>query len=107
MAWRKRTFKRRPRTTRRSIIRRVADFTTGTMVRRKLRTPMTHSFKRMHRDGVSYAGNVAYTPFTAAWSSNLIQLANVVNSTDFANLYDQYRINFVVLKFWLKIDPSA
>lgn len=106
MPFRKRTFRRRPRRTRR-IIRRTADFTTGTMVRRRLRTPMVHSFKRMARDGFSYTGNVAYNPLLVTWSANWINLALVVNASDFANLYDQYRINFVVFKVWLKIDPGA
>ena len=108
MAWRKRTFKRRAtRRTRRTLVRRVLSAVTGTMDRRKLRTPMVHSFKRMIRDGSTWNGNAAYTPLAQAFSSANIQLANVVNSTDFANLYDQYRINYVVLKFWLRIDPSA
>lgn len=68
---------------------------------------LVHSFKRMMRDGLTTAGNVAYAPLVATFSSGYINLAQVVNSTDFANLYDQYRINFVVLKFWLRIDPSA
>lgn len=108
MAWRKRTFKRRPRRiARRSIIRRVADFTTGTMSRRTLRTPMTHSFRRMLRDGIQIPGSATYAPYLNTFSASNIQLANVVNSTDFANLYDQYRINYVVLKIWLVTDPGA
>lgn len=104
MVFRKRTFRRKTGRKTRRIFRRTLSAVTGTMDRRKLRTPMVHSFKRMARDGITLAGSAAYNPYTLVFAPNFAQL---VNSTDFANLYDQYRINFVVVKFWLKIDPSA
>lgn len=68
---------------------------------------MVHSFKRMVRDGTQIVGNAVHAPYLGGITASQIQLGNVVNSSDFANLYDQYRINYVVVKFWLKIDPSA
>lgn len=92
----------RSRNVRRRVTRKYKKF-----YLRSKPSSLVHSFKRMYRDGVNVVGSAAYNPLTATFSSNAIQLGNVVNSTDFANLYDQYRINYVVLKFWLKVDPSA
>lgn len=63
-----------------------------------------HSFKRMIVNPVAFTGNAVYAPLT---QSQVFTLGSLVNSQDFSNLYDQYRINFVVMKFWLKIDPGA
>lgn len=104
MAYRKRTYKRRStRRTRRMTLRRTLNPATGTMVRRTLRTPMVHAFRRMTAPA-QIIGSVAYAPYL---STSGCSLSQVINATDFANLFDQYRINFVVLKFWLKIDPGA
>lgn len=65
-----------------------------------------YSYKRMTA-GEQIAGNASHLPYVGSLSSGKIQLNNVINVSDFSNLYDQYRINYVVAKFWLKIDPSA
>lgn len=62
-----------------------------------------HSFKRMS-DGGTITGNATYSPFVAGYSFALDQLPNY---TEFTNLYDSFRINFIVQKWHLKIDPSA
>lgn len=62
-----------------------------------------HSFKRLATPA-TVSGNVAYAPYQ---SNSNISLSGVPNSTDFTNLFDQYRITYVVIKFWLRIDPSA
>lgn len=49
-------------------------------------------------------GNAAWLPYQGQISYQLSHLAQV---SDFSNLFDQYRINKVVTKFWLRIDPGA
>lgn len=49
-------------------------------------------------------GNAVYAPYVDSLSFNLNA---VINPSDFTSLYDQYRINYVVVKFHLRIDPSA
>lgn len=79
------------------------------MVRRMVSRPVrslnnaVHTFRR-NATAATVTGNVAYAPYQ---SSTNIALTQVVNSTDFTNLFDQFRINYVVIKFWLRIDPSA
>lgn len=51
------------------------------------------------------AGNALHAPWLGAFQLNGI--SNVVNSADFTGLYDQYRINYLELKFYMKIDPSV
>lgn len=75
---------------------------------RKLSVPPSirnqiHSFRR-NGSAVTISGNIAYAPYQAATN---ISLSQVVNNSDFTNLYDQFRINYVVIKLWLKIDPSS
>lgn len=65
-----------------------------------------HAFKRM-LGSATITGNVAYSPYLNAYSGQQINLAAVQGTSDFQNLYDQYRINYIVIKFWLRIDPSA
>lgn len=62
-----------------------------------------HSFIRK---GASWTitGNAVYTPYQAVSD---IKLSSVINSTEFGNLYDQYKIKWVKLQFWLRVDPSA
>lgn len=107
MVFRRRTQRKRVSRKKRMTIFRRLNPSTGMMQRRKISTPMLHSFKRMYAGGSQIPGNALYAPLTGVWSGGLIALNAVVNSSDFANLYDQYRINYVVLKFWLKVDPSA
>lgn len=62
-----------------------------------------HSFRR-NTARFSLAGNAAYLPYQSVTNVALNQLVNV---SDFTNLYEQFRINYVVIKFFLTIDPSA
>lgn len=62
-----------------------------------------HSFVRYATPGL-IAGNVAHAPFLGWYGPRLDFMSN---SSEFTNLFDQYRINFVVYKFYLRIDPSA
>lgn len=107
MVFKRRTYRRRPKRAGRSVVTKRFSTALGTWVKRPFRSPMTHSFKRWVRDGTTITGNAVHAPYLGIRSSNVIQLGNLVNSTDFANLYDQYRINYVVVKFWLRIDPGA
>lgn len=50
------------------------------------------------------AGNVAYTPYTGAYS---ITLANLSGYSELVALYDQYRIDFIEVSFHLKVGPDA
>lgn len=84
------------------LVRAVRKYARKPFVPRNLRNQI-HSFRR-NASAVTIAGNVAYAPYQAATN---ISLSQVVNSSDFTNLYDQFRINYVVVKLWLKIDPSA
>lgn len=68
-----------------------------------------HTYKRMVAGGagsgvLTITGNAVYNPYV----SNLVfDLNALVSSSEFTQLYDQYRILTAVTKFWLKIDPSA
>lgn len=62
-----------------------------------------HHFKRNFATSI-IVGNVAYTPYQAFTT---IQLDQVVNASEFANLYDQYKINYVIQKYYMRVDPSA
>lgn len=61
-------------------------------------------FRRMNANPGAYTGNVLHTPLLQGWSWNLGQLANV---SEFSNLFDHYCITCIVVKFYLKIDPSS
>jgi len=50
-------------------------------------------------------GNAVYSPWTGSFL--LLGLNSVVNPGDFTNLYDQYRINYLELKFYMKVDAAA
>lgn len=58
---------------------------------------------------MSIRGDSVATPAGTPWRAGfrLAGIDNIVNPTDFTTLYDQYRINYVVMKFYLKRDPSA
>jgi len=49
-------------------------------------------------------GNAAHNPLSFVKEYNFGQ---VVNSSEFQALYDQYRLDWVETKFWLRIDPGA
>lgn len=63
----------------------------------------THAFVRKTNLN-TITGNVAYAPYQ---SYSSIGLNNVTNASEFSALYDQFRINYVKLQFWLRIDPGA
>lgn len=62
-----------------------------------------HRFRRMLGNN-NVSGNVAYAPFqgSTTWT-----LSGVINSSEFSSLYEQYRIDYVQMKWYLRIDPSA
>lgn len=62
-----------------------------------------HHFKRWYAPA-GIAGAVGFAPWVGAFT---VALSNVPGASEFASLYDQYRLNFCVLKAYLKIDPSA
>lgn len=49
-------------------------------------------------------GSALYAPYTSVLGATL---DNCINHTEFTSLFDQYRIDWVRAKFYLKIDPSA
>lgn len=90
MAYRRRyTTRRRPRRTRRMLMRRKP-MRSLTMKRRMA----THHFKRTFNGAQFNASNAG--PAFAGYSFGLVSLPNY---TEFTNLFDQYRINKVVIKF--------
>lgn len=62
-----------------------------------------HYFKRSFLQ-TTILGNAAYTPYLAGvnWTFNALP-----NYTEFANMFDRYKVTYVKLYFHLKIDPSA
>lgn len=62
-----------------------------------------HHYKRMY-DGGTIVGNALYNPYVNGFN---YKFSNLPNYTEFTALYDQFRINYVVTKWYLKIDPSA
>lgn len=64
-----------------------------------------HHFIRSSSDPIfaSITGGVS-TQQNFAWTFNLHQVRNY---TEFTNLFDQFRINKIILKFFLYSDPSA
>lgn len=62
-----------------------------------------YSFKRSINT-FSVQGNVAYTLYQSA---SVVNLSSLPNSAEFTSLFDQYRINFVVLKMFLRVSPDA
>lgn len=61
-------------------------------------------FRRMGTNPGSFSGNAIHIPLTQGWSWNLGQ---IVNAGEFSSLFDHYSITCIVVKFYLKIDPSA
>lgn len=85
--------------------RRVIRRSRKTMVvSKKPAWAQVHHFKRNVNEIGPIVGNVAYAPFV---NSTGVTFSQLINVTEFTSLYDQYRINYVVDRYWLKIDPSA
>lgn len=95
---------RTKRTTTRSR-KRTRMSTVAAPVRRFIRPSFNpvHSFRRRCQFA-SIIGNAAYSPYLAGYTFTLNALPGV---SDFTTLYDQYRINMIVLKFYLRKDPGA
>jgi len=49
-------------------------------------------------------GNAAFAPYQSVLGATL---DNALNHTEFTNLFDQFRIDWVKAQFYLRIDPSA
>lgn len=103
---------------RRKKARRVAAAPRRRISRSSVGSLLTHRYKRMlDGDFVNWStgatsqrcsrisGNAVYAPFLGAFNLNGIN--NVINATEFTNLYDQFRIDKLIVRFYLKIDPSA
>lgn len=95
---------KRKRTARKSRRRTRRRFNITKRSRGSRPRSQTHSYKRM-ASVVTVNGNATYTPFLPTGLN--IKLSDVINSSEFTTLYDQYRINMVVVKLWMRIDPSA
>lgn len=63
-----------------------------------------HYFKRYITNPETISGNVAWNPYIAAYSFTFGQLVNV---GEYTALFDQYQITTIVVKWYLRIDPSA
>lgn len=62
-----------------------------------------HLFKR-GATATTISGNVAFAPYLSVAG---VALNLVLNVAEITSLYDQYKINLVVDRYWLRIDPSA
>lgn len=74
-----------------------------TRMSRSLYQRPVHRFRR-HATVQVVTGNAVYSPYQDA---KVFTLSEVTGVGDFTSLYDQYRIDYVVQKFYLRIDPSA
>lgn len=85
---------------------------------RRGRSLMVHHYKRMLKGNFTdwptgaiantcmrIFGNGVHAPWLGSFL--LRGISDVINASDFTNLYDQYRVNKLVLKFYLKVDPGA
>lgn len=93
----------------RAFARQATRLRRGTLRRRVFRRNRigaergVYHFKRW-ANSFTVNGNAVHLPYQQAWVMALSDLPAV---TDFSNLFDHYRINKVVYKFFLRIDPSA
>lgn len=62
-----------------------------------------HHYRR-NMQSIQIQGNPVYAPYVSYVDFAFSQL---ISPTDFTALYDQYRINYVVTKFFLEVDPGA
>lgn len=75
----------------------------GMRVRRPLRNVNIHSYVRMCT--VKEIGNIG--PTQSARGANSFKLSDLINPSDFTNLYDMYKINMIVVKMYLKYGPTS
>jgi len=73
------------------------------LVGRRRASSIVHHFRRGMTSAV-ITGNAVFQPYL---NSKIILFNNTLNFAELTALYDQYRINYVVDKYWLRIDPSA
>lgn len=99
MAFRRRTYRRR-RSKRKGRTYKRKSYKAR---RRMYRASQVHHYRRF-TSGATITGNAVYAPFLSVAD---IKLQDVQAPGEFTGLYDQYRINFVVFKFYMKIDPGA
>lgn len=64
---------------------------------------MVHAFRR-NANLLSLTGSAGFAPYCNSFA---FQLANLPNNSDFTNLFDEYMISHVQLRFYLSVDPSA
>lgn len=79
---------------------------TKTAMSKSLLVPIAkqvHRFRRNY-EALSIVGNVAYAPYQQSFDTRLSYLPN---ASEFGNLYDQFKITYVVHRFFLEVDPSA
>lgn len=62
-----------------------------------------HRFKRRY-EALNVTGNIAYLPYNNGFSTSLSQL---VASSEFTSLFDQYCITYVKYAFYLEVSPDA
>lgn len=88
--------------------RKPATKTSKALTMRKSKRPQVglipHRFVRMQANPWSISGNAAYTPYVYGQTFSMDQL---VNNSEFGNLFDNYKITHAQVKFYLEIDPSA
>lgn len=73
--------------------------------RRRVRpSAPTYRFNRMCTAITPLQGNAVHAPYT---SSITVQFSNLINSSEFEALFDQYKITYVVHKFYMRVTPDA
>lgn len=79
---------------------------TKTPIQKSMLVPIAQQVHRFARSYQSLAltGAAGYIPYQNAFDTRISYLPN---ATEFSNLYDQYKITYVVHRFFLEIDPSA
>lgn len=86
--------------------KRKFNMTRKKMGRRRLGgMTQVHHFRRMFANTGTIVGNAVYNPYLDIFGP--VTLSQVQGASDFTNLFDQYRLNFCVVKFYLKISPDA
>lgn len=98
-----RYYNRRARPTRRRFFRRAAKFMSRRMPRRIKSAIPVHRFARWS-GLLGLTGNAAYNPYSTAQT---FTLADIQAASEFTALFDQYRLDKIVLYFHLVRSPDA
>lgn len=100
-------YTRKRRYTRRPYMRRRRPYRRATRVIRSRRVAsrrrQVHQYKRTVQK-LQLQGNAAYAPLLSSFQ---FVFNDIPNASDFTGLYDQYKLNFVILKFRLYNSPEA